>query len=156
MASGVRSKLNVVLFVEDNPDVRELYGSAMRAAGLLVDEVVTVAEAIELAARVRFDIIVLDRELPDGDGWDVARSLKASPSTRDVPIIAFTSHHERSDVEGALVAGCDAFVEKGCSPDSLARHVRGMLDLPLDANDANDANDERAAAVEPRRTVVRS
>jgi DNA-binding NarL/FixJ family response regulator len=52
-----------------------------------------------------------------------------------VPIVAFTSHRERSDVEGALVAGCDAFLEKGCSPDSLVRHVRGMLGLPLDGKD---------------------
>jgi len=137
MASGVRAKVHVVLLVEDNADLRELYGNAMRDAGLLVDEVVTVTEAIALAERLRPDVVVLDRHLPDGDGWDVARALKASASEsmRRVPIIAFTSHNQRADVEGALVAGCDAFVEKGCAPDSLVRHVRGMLGLPLVATD---------------------
>src|SRR3954454_20030628 len=131
--SGVRTKAHVVLLVEDNADLRDLYGNAMRDAGLLVDEVVTVTEAIQLAERLRPDIVVLDRHLPDGDGWDVARALKASASDaiRRAPIIAFTSQNEGADVESALVAGCDAFVEKGCAPDSLVRHVRGMLDLPL-------------------------
>jgi len=135
--SGVRTKVHVVLLVEDNADFRDLYGNAMREAGLLVDEVVTVTEAIELAERLRPDIVVLDRHLPDGDGWDVARALKASASEamRRAPIIAFTSHKQRADVESALVAGCDAFVEKGCSPDSLVRHVRGMLGLPLEAGE---------------------
>ncbi|MDB4936118.1 MAG: hypothetical protein JWP87_3090 [Labilithrix sp.] len=150
MTSGVRSKLHIVLLVEDNADLRELYGNALRHSGLLVDEVVTVSEAIELAERLRPDIVILDRRLPDGDGWDVARALKASELMRDVPIVAFTSHRERADVEGALVAGCDAFVEKGCAPDSLVRHVRGMLDLPLDGFDPHAAT----AAKAPRRALM--
>lgn len=128
----------MVLLVEDNADLRELYGNAMRDAGLHVDEVVTVTEAIELAERLRPDIVVLDRRLPDGDGWNVARALRASTSEamRRVPIVAFTSYNQRADVEGALIAGCDAFVEKGCPPDSLVSHVRGMLGLPLEIADA--------------------
>ena len=140
------------MLVEDNADLLELYGNAMREAGLLVDEVVTVAEAIVLAPRLRPDIVVLDRRLPDGDGWDVARALKASVSEtmRRVPIIAFTSHRERADVEGALVAGCDAFLEKGCAPDALVRHVRGMLDLPLENDDVYPTH----AAGRSRRSLV--
>lgn len=135
MTSGVRSKFFVVLLVEDNTDFRELYGSALRASGLLVDEVTTVSEAVEVGLRVRPDIVVLDRGLPDGDGWDVARALKASEETKHVPIVGFTMNRGRSDVESALVAGCDAFVEKGCTPDALVRHVRGMLNLPLQPNE---------------------
>jgi two-component system OmpR family response regulator len=152
MASGVRTKVHVVMLVEDDADLLELYGNAMRDAGLLVDEVVTVAEAIALAERLRPDIVVLDRRLPDGDGWDVARALKASASEtmRRVPIIAFTSHKERADVEGALVAGCDAFLEKGCAPDALVRHVRGMLDLPLENADVYPTH----AAGRSRRSLV--
>ncbi len=132
-SSGVRSKLHVVLLVEDHADLRELYGTAMRESSFLVYEVVTVREALVLADRLRPDLVLLDRHLPDGDGWDVARALKANEASRHVPIVAFTSHRERADVEGALVAGCDAFLEKGCSPEALVRHVRGMLGLPLDA-----------------------
>lgn len=150
MESGVRSKVHVVLLVEDNDDLRALYGSAMREAGFVVDEVVTVSAAIETAARLRPDLVVLDRRLPDGDGWDFARSMKAKVETKDVPIVAFTSHNERADVEVALVAGCDAFVEKGCAPDALVRHVRGMLDLPL------DDVDPYAVTIARRRRVLAS
>ena len=144
VTSGVRAKLYVVLLVEDHADLRELYGNALRESGFLVDEVVTKSEAIEIAERLRPDLVVLDRRLPDGDGWDVARALKAEEATRHVPIIAFTSHNERADVEVALVAGCDAFVEKGCSTVALVRHVRGMLGLPLESVDPYAATAARA------------
>ena len=136
MTSGVRPKVHCVLLVEDNADLRELYGDALRDAGLIVDEVATATEAIEVAAELRPDIVVLDRRLPDGDGWDVARSFKASQAMSQVPIIAFTSHNERADVESALVAGCDSFFEKGSTPEALVSHVRGMLGLPLQATSA--------------------
>jgi CheY-like chemotaxis protein len=129
--SGFRAKTKLVLLVEDDAEIRALYGGALRESGLFVDEVVTVAEALEVAARLCPDAIVLDRNLPDGDGWEVARRLKADEDTRAIPIIAFTSHQQRADVEGALVAGCDAFVAKPCEPRTLVEHVRGMLGLPL-------------------------
>jgi CheY-like chemotaxis protein len=120
--------------------VRELYATALRDAGLLVDEVSTLAEAMEVAPALRPDIVVLDRHLPDGDGWEVARLLKSSEVTRAIPVIAFTSAAGRSDVENALVAGCDVFLEKPCSAHALVRHVEGMLGLPL-------SDDERSSGV---------
>jgi DNA-binding response OmpR family regulator len=136
--SGLRAKTTIVLFVEDDSDVRALYGAAMRDAGFFVDEVVSVGEAIEIAARLKPDLVVLDRDLVDGDGWDVARALRASPETRATPIVAFTAHQTRGDLESALVAGCDAYLVKPCAPDTLVRHVRGMLGLPLDGAAAKD------------------
>lgn len=135
MVSGVRAKVHLVLLVEDHPDLRELYGNALRESGLVVDECVTVSEALEMASRIRPDLVVLDRNLPDGDGWNVARAIKASADTKHASIVAFTAHKQRADVEVALVAGCDVFLEKGCAPDVLVRHVRGLLDLPLEGVD---------------------
>lgn len=123
-------KATIVLFVEDDPDIRVLYGNALREAGLFVDEVVSVHEAVEVASRLRPDIVVLDRNLPDGDGWDVARDLKANASTKHIPIVGFTAHRTRGDMENALVAGCDMLLAKPCTPDSLVRHVRGLLGMP--------------------------
>jgi CheY-like chemotaxis protein len=135
MTSGVRSKLHVVLLVEDNVEVRELYAEALRDAAFVVEEVGELTQAIDAARMLCPDIVVLDRRLPDGDGWDLARAFKASPATKAVPIIACTSHNQRADVESALVAGCDSFFAKGSTPDSLVRHVRGMLGLPLERSD---------------------
>jgi len=128
--SGFRAKSWLVLLVEDDPTVRALYGDALRAENFYVDEVVAVDEAIEVAARLRPDAIILDRHLADGDGWDVARQLKSADETQAIPIIAFTAHRQRGDVEGALVAGCDSFVAKPCEPEALVRHVKGVLGIP--------------------------
>lgn len=129
--SGVRTKTSVVLFVEDNVDLREVYGIALRDAGLLVAEAATIAEARVIAPRLLPDLVVLDRYLADGDAWSVARALKADPLTRAAPILGFTASKGRGDVEGALVAGCDAFLEKPCTPEQLVRLALGLLGLPL-------------------------
>lgn len=129
--SGYRTKTRIVLFAEDNADVRELYALAMRNAGLAVVEVTSVAEAMQIAPRLCADLVILDRHLSDGDGWDVARAVKASPITKHASIIGFTASKGRGDVEGALVAGCDAFVEKPCTPEQLVRLALGLLELPL-------------------------
>lgn len=129
--SGLRPKARIVLFVEDQADLREIYAVALRDAGLFVAEVASVSEAIEMAPRLAPDLVVLDRYLADGDGWDVARALKASSITKAAAILGFTASKGRGDVEGALVAGCDAFLEKPCTPEQLVRLALGMLDLPL-------------------------
>lgn len=129
--SGFRPKARIVLFVEDNADLRELYSLALRDAGLFVAEVTSVMEAVEMAPRLRPDLVVLDRYLVDGDGWEVARSIKAKAETKHAQILGFTASRGRGDVEGALVAGCDAFVEKPCTPEQLVRFSLGLLGLPL-------------------------
>jgi two-component system cell cycle response regulator DivK len=129
--SGFRPKARIVLFVEDNADLRELFSLALRDAGLFVAEMTSVVEAVEMAPRLRPDLVILDRYLADGDGWDVARAIKASPDTKHAQIIGFTASRGRGDVEGALVAGCDAFVEKPCKPEQLVRFALGLLGLPL-------------------------
>jgi two-component system, cell cycle response regulator DivK len=129
--SGCRAKARIVLFVEDHVDLRELHAFALRDAGLFVAEVTSVAEAMEMAQRLRPDLVILDRYLADGDGWDVARAIKGSPQTKHAQILGFTASRGRADVEGALVAGCDAFVEKPCMPEQLVRFSLGMLGLPL-------------------------
>jgi two-component system, cell cycle response regulator DivK len=123
----------LVLFVDDDPEVRMLYTGALRDAGLLVDEACTADEALATAPSLHPDVIVLDRYLPDGDGWEVARKLKGLPSLRDVPILGFTaSGEQRGDVESALIAGCDVFVPKPCAPDMLVRYVFGMIGLDVE------------------------
>ena len=134
--SGLRPKARIILFVEDDADLRDLYSFALRDAGLFVAEVTSVVEAIEMGPRLRPDLVVLDRHLSDGDGWEVARALKSSALTKHAQIIGFSASRGRGDVEGALVAGCDAFLEKPCSTEQLVRFSLGMLGLPLPEEEA--------------------
>ena len=129
--SGFRPKARIVLFVEDYADLRELFSCALRAQGLYVAETQSVIEAVDLAPRLRPDLVVLDRYLVDGDGWDVARAIKGSPVTKHAQILGLTASNGRGDVEGALVAGCDAFLEKPCTTEQLVRFSLGLLGLPL-------------------------
>ncbi len=124
------------MFVERRPTMRSSYATALRDAGFLVDEIASLDEALALAPRTRPDAIVLSRELRGGDGWDVARKLKSSADTHNVQIIAFSSYTERADIERALVAGCDSFVETPCDPTVLVRHVRGLLDMDIELDEA--------------------
>jgi len=126
------------MFVGQRVQIRAAFADALRDSGFVVDEVTSIFEAVELAPRVRPDLVVLERELADGDGWDVARRLKASDQTRDTPIVALSLYTERGDVERALVAGCDAFVARPCEPDVLVRHVRGLLGMELEAARVKD------------------
>lgn len=129
MASGFHGKTSLVLFVEDNVEIRDLYANALRDAGVFVDEASTLEEASALAPLLQPDLVVLDRNLPDGDGWDLARELKQRESTRKIPVVAFTSNRGRADVELALVAGCDVFLEKPCTTTTFVRHVLALLEL---------------------------
>ena len=132
MPSGVRSRAYVVVLAEGDANLRAVHCKALRASGFVVEEASNAREALVISQAGRAALLLLDRHLPDGDGWNVARALKADVTRRDITIVGLAWHRERSDVEGALIAGCDAFLEKSCTPEMLVRHVRGMLDLPLE------------------------
>jgi len=89
------------------------------------------AQVLEFAKLAKPDLVLLDLELPDLDGWEVARRLKSHKLTKGIPIIAFsgrTLHHEQVS---ALRAGCDVYLTKPCPPDRLLQAIRKMLDLEI-------------------------
>src|SRR5688572_28605724 len=99
-----------VLLVEDDEVVREVLAGAFEDRGWKVVQ----AASCEAMARVlrkasAVDVVVVDRHLPDGDGWVCIGELRQKPSTRsDIVVIAMTSHLALSNAERALVAGCEA------------------------------------------------
>jgi DNA-binding response OmpR family regulator len=117
-----------IVFVEDDPDLRSLYGEVLRAAGFEVVECPTLESAFSALEVLRPDIVLLDRDLPDGSGLDLARWLRATPSRGGVRIVGFSGRSAPRDVEAAIAAGCDAFVEKPCTPEKLI----AALDRPVD------------------------
>src|SRR3974377_177954 len=70
------------------------------------------AAGLAMAAAEQPDLIRMDLTLPELDGWEAARRLKADPATRDIPIIALSAHAMAGDRETALATGCDAFDTK--------------------------------------------
>lgn len=117
-----------VLFVDDDSATREGYATYLANCGYDVMPVATGREALALASTWVPNVIVLDLGLPDIDGWEVARQLRAALRTVAIPIIALTASdlpHERAS---AMRAGCDRHLPKPCVPADLVDVIRLCLE----------------------------
>jgi two-component system cell cycle response regulator DivK len=116
-----------VLVVDDYPDAREMYAEYLQFSGFDVIEAGNGVEALERAADSAPDVILMDLSLPVMDGWEATRRLKADKATADIPIVALTGHALAGILEGAMNAGCDAFVTKPCLPEDLVKEIQRVL-----------------------------
>jgi CheY-like chemotaxis protein len=101
-----------ILVVDDFDDGRELLVEYLQFRGFPVVSAASGNEAVAMAARVRPSAVLMDLRMPDGDGWQATRSLRANPATAQSMIIAVTAHALAPEIESALNAGCDAVVSK--------------------------------------------
>lgn len=118
----------LILIVDDFDDNREMYAEFLRFTGYRVEEASNGLEALEKAFGLLPEVIVMDLSLPGVDGWEVTRRLKADGRTHHIPVIAVTGHALAGHSQGALEAGCDAFVTKPCLPEDLATEIQRLLD----------------------------
>ena len=116
-----------VLLVEDEPAALRGFAQYLGANGYCVLEAPTGADGLTLAMTCVPDVIVLDLGLPDIDGWEVARTIRAVPATRSVPIIALTGATMPHEQVSAMRAGCDRHLAKPCEPTDLLQAIRSCL-----------------------------
>lgn len=112
-----------VLLADDDSPTREGYAAYLSAQGYDIAVAATGHDALTLALGWRPDVVVLDLGLPDIDGWEVARRLKADPVTASVPIIAVTGSDLPHERVSAMRAGCDRHLAKPCSPADLVAEI---------------------------------
>ena len=117
-----------VLVVDDYPDAREMYSEYLEFSGFDVIQAVNGMEALQRAIDAAPDIILMDLSLPVMDGWEATRRLKEDARTNSIPVVALTGHALAGISEGAMKAGCDAFVTKPCLPEDLVKEIRKVLD----------------------------
>ncbi len=115
---------HLVLIVDDNERNLRLARDVLEFAGFRTAEAATGAEAVACAIDQRPDVVLLDIRLPDMDGTDVARLIKADPRTTQIPIIALTSLAMKGDREWFLASGFDGYLEKPISVRELPDQVR--------------------------------
>lgn len=128
-AAPTRRRRPAVVLLEDDDDLRLVSAEVLRAAGFEVTECPTlVAAFVALRSGPVPDILLLDRELPDGSGLDLARWVRRRPSFDRVSVIGFSGRKTAGDVEAALAAGCDAFVGKPCAPATLVAKIEATSD----------------------------
>jgi two-component system, OmpR family, response regulator len=114
-----------VLVVDDEPNIRELVEVALKFHGCAVTTGATGGEALRLAESDRPDLIVLDVMLPDIDGFEVCRRLRAGDN--EVPIIFLTARDTTSESITGLTLGGDDYITKPFSVEALAARVRAVL-----------------------------
>jgi len=116
-----------ILYIEDNPDNSLLVQRALTARGYEVLWAANGASGIEQAEAHPPDLILLDINLPDIDGYEVARRLRAHDGLRAVPIMAITANALKGDAEKALAAGCDAYIAKPLQLHELWARVAALV-----------------------------
>jgi two-component system cell cycle response regulator DivK len=119
----------MVLVVDDFEDNREMFAEFLQLSGFQVAEAATGLEAIARAFELVPDVILMDLSLPELDGWEATRLLKADERTSHIPIVALTGHVLADHSREAREAGCDAFLTKPCLPEVLEVEVRKLLQL---------------------------
>ena len=116
-----------VLIVEDEPDIRELLIFHLERDGFQVARAGTGAEALRQVRLTRPDLVILDLMLPEMDGLEVCRRLRAGPATGTLPIIMLTAKGDEVDRVVGLEIGADDYIVKPFSPKELIARVRAVL-----------------------------
>ncbi|MBN1424072.1 response regulator [Candidatus Fermentibacteria bacterium] len=116
-----------ILLIEDNEQNRYLATFLLEHHGFTVLQARNGPEGIARAAEVRPDLIILDIQLPQMDGYDVARTLRQNPDLLRIPIVAVTSYAMPGDREKTLAAGCTGYIEKPINPATFVAEIRGHL-----------------------------
>jgi two-component system cell cycle response regulator DivK len=120
-------KKATVLYVEDHPDNRMLVRRILMAYGYGVLEAEDARGALEVVKTQTPDLILMDINMPDIDGYTLTSRLKAYPNLAGVPIIALTANVMKGDRERSLEAGCDGYIQKPIDVDNLASQIERFL-----------------------------
>ncbi len=115
-----------VLIVEDNDDARHMLHQALEFSGHDVREARDGTSGLALAAEARPDVALIDIGLPDLDGYEVARRLRAAPGGRRMGLIAITGYGQAEDQRRAYEAGFDAHLTKPVAPERLKQVMAGL------------------------------
>jgi len=122
-----------VLYIEDNPDNMLLVQRALESRGYKLLKAMTGMLGVETAEREDVDLILLDINLPDIDGYEVAQRLRSSSKSNLAltPIIAITANALKGDAEKALSAGCDVYMSKPINIRELWARVEAFIPAPI-------------------------
>jgi two-component system, OmpR family, phosphate regulon response regulator PhoB len=134
MVFGTTGSSPVVLIVDDEKDLRHLLDFNLKQAGYRTLQAATGEEALQQVGRHEPDMILLDLNLPDVAGTEVARRLKANPETREIPIVMLTARGGEADRIAGFELGAEDYVPKPFSVRELVLRlnvVRRRLSLPL-------------------------
>ena len=116
-----------VLLVEDNEMNRDMLSRRLIKRGFEVEIAMDGRAGVDMALAGGFDVVLMDMNLPEIDGWEAARRIRAGESVKRVAIIALTAHAMQGDREKALAAGCDEYDTKPIDFERLLGKIAAVL-----------------------------
>jgi len=116
-----------ILYVEDSPDNRNLIRRVLNAEGYALVEAANASQAFEKISNEKIDLILMDINMPEMDGYTLTSKIKQMENFARIPIIAVTANVMRGDREKSLEAGCDGYIQKPIDIDTLAQQIERFL-----------------------------
>jgi len=116
-----------ILLVEDNEANRYLITFILKKKGYEVIEAIDGLTGIKFALQEKPDLIIMDIQLPDINGLEATRRIRASDANGDIPIIALTSYAMAGDRNKALDAGCTGYIEKPINPEIFLGQIEAYF-----------------------------
>jgi two-component system cell cycle response regulator DivK len=120
-------KRGVILYVEDNPDNRMLIRRILGAEGYTVHEAPSATQAFEVLKTLQPDLILMDINMPEMDGYTLTARIRSLPNMGSVPIVALTANVMKGDRERSLEAGCDGYIQKPIDIDTIGSQVERFM-----------------------------
>ncbi len=117
-----------ILYIEDNLDNRMLVKRILEAEGYTVVEAANAKEGLAQAQAQTPDLILMDINLPEVDGYTTTAQIKSMPGLQAVRVIALTANVMKGDREKTLAAGCDGYIQKPIDVDQLPRQIARFLE----------------------------
>jgi two-component system, cell cycle response regulator DivK len=116
-----------ILYVEDNPDNRMLVRRILLSEDYGLLEATDATDALEVLKTNKPDLILMDINMPDMDGYTLTAKIKKIPGFERIPILALTANVMRGDKEKVLEAGCDGYIQKPIDFDDLLNEIERFL-----------------------------
>lgn len=116
-----------ILIVEDNEQNLYLARYLLENSGYIVCQARTGLEGLAMAQTEQPDLILMDLQLPEMDGYEATKRLKSDPATAQIPVVAVTSYAMIDDRNKALAAGCVGHLEKPLVPETFVASVAAFL-----------------------------
>ncbi|MDM8537463.1 response regulator [Desulfobacterales bacterium HSG17] len=127
-----------VLLAEDNLTNQEIAKAVLGTAGINVDIANNGLEAVDMVNRKAYDIVLMDIQMPEMDGYEATRTIRQDKHFAKLPIIAMTAHAMKGDEDKCLKAGMDGYVTKPIRQDVLFRTLWKKLEAGLDTAVVDD------------------
>jgi DNA-binding response OmpR family regulator len=116
-----------LLLVDDDPTIRVVARMALTRAGFEVTEAINGADALSAVQTIRPDAILLDWMMPELDGPEVCRRLKADPTTSSIPVIFLTARSQQTEIARGLSLGAAGYIVKPFDALAIGHEVRALL-----------------------------